>query len=337
MSHRRWETLTSWHSDWRGVRVVVLGLDAHGFSVADTLGELGADVTVVSDGDHVRDREDLLGVIGVRLSVVSGAAAVERLSVISPEVVVATAGFGRRHPLVSWAIDSDVAVWSDVELAWRLRDKVGAPAPWLLVTGGPTAGRAAHLAESMLLASGARAMACGDTPAAVPVLDAVRVPEGWECLVLAVTPGAMQFTTSVSAWAAACLASDADSGRDGDAALVYERAQVACIYNRDDDGTMRMVEGADVIEGCRAIGFGLGIPGPSDFGVVEGILCDRAFLEERHASALELATVEQLAEAGLATADGVADVLAAAALARSYGVPIGAVHAALGIDGAGED
>ena len=38
---------TSWHADWRGLRVAVLGLGVTGFAVADTLVELGADVLVV--------------------------------------------------------------------------------------------------------------------------------------------------------------------------------------------------------------------------------------------------------------------------------------------------
>jgi UDP-N-acetylmuramoylalanine--D-glutamate ligase len=80
------------------------------------------------------------------------------------------------------------------------------------------------------------------------------------------------------------------------------------------------VEDAEVIEGARAIGFGLDIPGPSDFGIVDGILCDRAFLEDRRNSAIELTTLDELAEAGLAAPHVVANILAASALARSYGV-----------------
>ena len=52
-----------------------------------------------------------------------------------------------------------------------------------------------------------------------------------------------------------------------------------------------------MVEGARAIGFGLGIPGPSDFGVVDGILVDRAFHDERRDTALEIATVDELANA----------------------------------------
>ncbi len=59
----------------------------------------------------------------------------------------------------------------------------------------------------------------------------------------------------------------------------------AAVYNLADDVTLRMVEEADVVEGCRAIGFTLGAPSVSMLGVVEDVLVDRAFVEDRAAFA----------------------------------------------------
>jgi UDP-N-acetylmuramoylalanine--D-glutamate ligase len=112
-------------------------------------------------------------------------------------------------------------------------------------------------------------------------------------------------------------------------AKVYDNTKVACVYNKADEATMRMVEDADVEEGARAIGFGLGVPGPSDFGVIEGIVVDRAFLDERHHTALELTTLDELGAAGLGAPHVVANILAASALARSFGVETGVIHEAL--------
>jgi UDP-N-acetylmuramoylalanine--D-glutamate ligase len=92
---------------------------------------------------------------------------------------------------------------------------------------------------------------------------------------------------------------------------------------------MRMVEDADVVEGARAIGFDLGVPGPSDLGVVDGILVDRAFLEDRRTSALELTTVAELTDLGLGAPHVASNILAAAALARSLEVPPAAIRDAL--------
>ena len=65
-SESRLDDLTSWHADWKGLRVAVLGLSVTGFSVADTLAELGADVLVVTEKAD-EEYERLLPVIGARL------------------------------------------------------------------------------------------------------------------------------------------------------------------------------------------------------------------------------------------------------------------------------
>jgi UDP-N-acetylmuramoylalanine--D-glutamate ligase len=78
-----------------------------------------------------------------------------------------------------------------------------------------------------------------------------------------------------------------------------------------------------VIEGCRAIGFTLGTPDISMLGLVDELLVDRAFVPQRASSALELAT---LADITPAAPHNVANALAAAALARAFGVPATAVR-----------
>ena len=108
-------------------------------------------------------------------------------------------------------------------------------------------------------------------------------------------------------------------------ATVYANTRLACVYNKADPATMAMVEDAEVQEGCRAIGFGLGSPGLSDFGMIQDIVLDRAFLDDRHNAALELTTHGELAAAGLGSPHMVANVLAASALARAVGVSAGTV------------
>jgi UDP-N-acetylmuramoylalanine--D-glutamate ligase len=78
-----------------------------------------------------------------------------------------------------------------------------------------------------------------------------------------------------------------------------------------------------VEEGARAIGFTLGMPGVGMVGVVEDILVDRAFIEQRETSAAELCTIGDLASPA---PHFVANALAAAALARAHGISQAAVR-----------
>ncbi|MCZ9339920.1 UDP-N-acetylmuramoyl-L-alanine--D-glutamate ligase, partial [Streptomyces sp. TRM76130] len=107
---------------------------------------------------------------------------------------------------------------------------------------------------------------------------------------------------------------------------VYEGNRVACVYNAADQATEDLVRQADVEEGCRAVGFTLGAPAPSQLGVVDGILVDRAFVANRQRNAQELAEVTDV---NPPVPHNIANALAAAALARAYGVPPAAVREGL--------
>ncbi|KDA06330.1 UDP-N-acetylmuramoyl-L-alanyl-D-glutamate synthetase [Microbacterium sp. CH12i] len=344
MTAERLDTLTSWHADWRGLRVAVLGLSMTGFSAADTLAELGADVLVLSESAS-EEYARLIPVIGARLELGAFSDVPQTLRDFAPEVVVASPGFSPSHPVIRWTQAAGIALWGDVELAWRVRDKVvrldGTPADWVLITGTNGKTTTTQLTASLLVEGGLRAAPCGNI--GIPVLDAVRDPSGFDVLVVELSSHQLWYLGQSSAagelvpYASVCLnlADDhlvwhgsAQAYRDAKA-YVYRNTRIACVYNKADEATRIMVEDADVIEGARAIGFDLGVPGPSDLGVVDGILADRAFHDDRAHSALELTTVAELAKAGLDSPHIVQNILAASAIARSLGTPPEAIRRAL--------
>ncbi|REJ04626.1 UDP-N-acetylmuramoyl-L-alanine--D-glutamate ligase [Microbacterium bovistercoris] len=340
----RLKGLTSWDADWAGLRVAVLGLSTTGFSVADTLTELGAEVLVLSESAS-EDYQRLLPVIGARLELGSLAEPPASLIDFAPDVVIASPGFPPAHPVIRWTQDAGIALWGDVELAWRVRDKVvrpdGTPADWVLITGTNGKTTTTQLTASLLAEGGLRTAPCGNI--GVPVLDAVRDPGGFDVLVVELSSHQLWYLGLAAPEAqlyphsAVCLnlADDhlvwhgsAQAYRDAKA-LVYRNARVACVYNKADEATRLMVEEADVVDGARAIGFDLGTPGPSDLGVVDGIVVDRAFLDDRRNSALELTTLDDLRRVGLSAPHIVQNILAAAALARSLGTEPETIHRAL--------
>jgi UDP-N-acetylmuramoylalanine--D-glutamate ligase len=109
----------------------------------------------------------------------------------------------------------------------------------------------------------------------------------------------------------------ADKGR------IFEGVERACVYNVADETTRRLVEEADVREGARAIGFTLGVPDVGMVGLVDDILADRAFIEQRTTTAAELCNIADLASNA---PHYIANALAAAALARAHGVSTTAVR-----------
>ncbi|PRI11791.1 hypothetical protein B4915_04970 [Leucobacter massiliensis] len=316
--------LGSWHHDWSGLRIAVLGLGAVGFAAADTLAELGARVRVIhelADADHER----LLDVIGAeRVLAETSAARLGELAAFGPELVIAGPEVPADDPLTAWAASRGLPVWGDVELAWRLRDKTPRVADWICVSGSRDTAVAARLTAHMLAAAGLRVAPAGGSGA--PILDPLRDPHGYDALVVELSELQLARLGEISPYASVRLDFDASAAAAADApsrwataARVYERTQIACVYNRADPETERMVEEADVVEGARAISFGLDSPPPSGFGIVEEILVDRGYHAERRSEAYELVTLDELHELGLAEPGFVQDLLAASALARARG------------------
>lgn len=322
----RLDALTSWHHDWSGLKVAVLGLGATGFSVADTLVELGSRVRVIY-GTQDTDRERLLDVIGAeRAFADTDAKQIAHLEAFAPELIVVSPGFPSHHPVLTWASDHGLTIWGDIELGWRLRDKTERIADWICITGTNGKTTTTQLTAHMLVAGGLRAVPAGNI--GTPILDVLRDPIGYDVIVVELSSFQLERVKSVSPYSSACLNIADDhldwhGGREGYLAAkarVYENTQVACVYNRADSVTEHMVEEADVIEGARAVSFGLDTPPPSGFGVIEGLLIDRGFHAERRESAFELMTVEELSGRGIGAPHMVQNILAASALARSRGV-----------------
>jgi UDP-N-acetylmuramoylalanine--D-glutamate ligase len=334
----RLENLVSWDSDWSGLRVVVTGIGVSGFAAADTLIELGARVVVVdaATSPKATAQADTLRIVGA-VDVLLGEDAARTLPKIDgqkPELIVTSPGWRPDQALLAAAARAHIPVWGDVELAWRVRERKGRKtADWLTITGTNGKTTTVGLTESMLQAAGLKAIAVGNV--GTPILDALRDPVEYDVFAVELSSFQLHWSHSVSPLASVCLNVAEDhvdwhgsyTSYLADKAKVYERTRKACIYNAEQIETERMVENADVVEGCRAVGFTTLTPAVSMLGVVEGLLVDRAFIPERKDSAAELASMADLGP--VAPRHMVANALAAAALVRAYGVAPSAVRQGL--------
>ncbi|WP_431836926.1 UDP-N-acetylmuramoyl-L-alanine--D-glutamate ligase [Cellulomonas sp. Y8] len=308
-------------------RVVVAGLGVSGRAARDVLAGLGARVTTVDDRAEDADVRDVAAFLAG-----DGLAGVD--------VVVASPGWPPAHPLLAAARAAGVPVWSEVELAWRLRvdrDTGDGPAPWLAVTGTNGKTTTVEMLASVLQAAGRRTAAVGNV--GTPVVLAATDP-ALDVLAVELSSFQLHHTESMAAQAAAVLNVAADhldwhgslDAYAADKGRIYSGVQVACVYNAADRTTEDLVREAEVADGAVAVGFTLGSPGVGQVGLVDRMLVDRGFATLRHTHAAELATFDDLAH--LAGPDGLAphvvqNALAAAALALAHGVPPEAVGAGL--------
>lgn len=310
-------------SDWPSAHVVVAGLGVSGFAAADGLMSLGARITVLDESTGHRTKADLLEQLDVTVRLGEGATATLP---DDADLVVTSPGWRPNAPLLVQAAERGIPVWGETELAWRMMqpDRV---IPWLGVTGTNGKTTTTQMLEAMLRAAGLKAAAVGNIGR--PIIEALLDEEDYDVLAVELSSFQLHWMNSVKLHSAAVLNLHDDhlewyegaGGYEGyvaDKARIYAGVTHSCVYNVEEPATEELVEEAEVTEGARAIGFTLGVPAPSMMGVVDDLLVDRAFVTQRQSSALELAKV---ADVTPQAPHNVANALAAAALARSFGVP----------------
>ncbi|MCW2785724.1 MAG: murD [Marmoricola sp.] len=326
---------------WEGVRAVVAGLGVSGFAAADSLNHLGAAVTALDDASDTarEEKATLLEILGAQVRLGEGSTLALPDDV---DVLVTSPGWRPDAPLLAQAAARGIPVWGEVELAWRLRHPEHAT-PWLAVTGTNGKTTTVQMLELILRTSGLRTVACGNV--GLPIVEAVMDPDPYDVLAVELSSFQLHYTSSMRAASAAVLnvAEDHVDWYDdwpsdpmttatpferyrNDKGRIYTGVERACVYNVADPVTEQLVRDADVTEGARAIGFTLGTPGVGMLGLVDDVLADRAFGDDRQNAAAELCTLADLATPA---PHFVANALAAAALARSFGVETVAVRDAL--------
>lgn len=301
--------------------VAVVGWGVSGRAAASALVRRGSAVNAF-------DEKDGRSIEGVELFVCDSPQSLAQAVLDSaPSLIVVSPGIPCHHPVFHLAAQEGIPLWGEVELAWQLQEaEEHRGRPWLTVTGTNGKTTTVGLLGSMLRAAGASALEVGNI--GTPIVEAIDT----DADVFAVELSSFQLhtTSSVSPLASVCLNVDADhvdwhgsvQAYAAAKARVYENTQVACVYPAGDPDVEHMVEEADVIEGARAIGITLGSPLPSQCGMVDGVLVDRAFVANRHKEAAFLMDLDDIRAVfgSNVTPAIVQDVLAAAALARAYGV-----------------
>jgi UDP-N-acetylmuramoylalanine--D-glutamate ligase len=289
--------------------VLIAGAGVSGLAAAAALVEIGARVTVTDA------RAEALA------DLPPGAEPGDDPDAVLPGTALVVTSPGRRpdHPLVAAAAAAGVPLVGEPELAWWLGQHRRRPPTWLAVTGTNGKTTTVGMLAAILRAAGRDAVACGNI--GYPVVDAVRA--GHEVLAVELSSFQLHWSPSIRP-AAGCVLNVADDHLDwhgSPAAYAAAKARAlragVAVAGVDDPVAAALLANAPA---PRRVGVTLGEPGPGQLGVLDGMLVDRAF------DAGPLVEVDAVHPGG---APGIADALAAAALARAVGVGPDAVRAGL--------
>jgi UDP-N-acetylmuramoylalanine--D-glutamate ligase len=302
-----------------GTPVLVAGGGVTGRSVLTALAPLGVTATLCDDDPSTRQQFADAGT-----ATVDSSTAAQHITDYA--LVVTSPGFPPTAPVPAAAASSGVPVWGDVELAWRLdaSGHYGPPRRWLAVTGTNGKTTTTSMLQAMVSAAGLRSRLCGNIGS--PVLDVLREPA--DLLAVELSSFQLHWAPSVRPEAGVVLniAEDHLDWHGSLADYTADKARVltgrVAVAGLDDPRAAALLAAASA---PVRVGFRLGEPAVGELGVRDGMLVDRAF-SDAVPDGSALAVVSSIPVPGPV---GVLDALAAAALARSVGVPAAAVADAL--------
>jgi UDP-N-acetylmuramoylalanine--D-glutamate ligase len=303
----------------KGAPVLVAGGGVTGRAVLAALHALGATATLCDDDPATRRQFAEAGTPTEDSATAAARIADYALMITSP-------GFSPTAPLPTAAAAAGVPIWGDVELAWRLDQAghYGPPRRWLAVTGTNGKTTTTSMLQAMLVAAGLDSRLCGNI--GNPVLDELREPA--DVLAVELSSFQLHWAPSVRPEAGALL-NIAEDHLDWHGTLSdYAAAKAGVLRGRVAVAGLDDPRAAELLAAAPApvrVGFRLGEPAAGELGVRDGVLIDKAFTSAG-GEGLALAPVSSIPVPGPV---GVLDALAAAALARSIGVPSQAIDAAL--------
>ncbi|MBT1165307.1 UDP-N-acetylmuramoyl-L-alanine--D-glutamate ligase [Bifidobacterium simiarum] len=300
--------------DFSGKTVMVAGLGVSGVSAANVLRDHGANVLTFDERKADADLHSY-----------------DEIDFDALDAIMTSPVFAPSTPFLREAARRGMDVMSEVELAWRLRvpsRATGRPAAWVGITGTNGKTSTTEMTSEMLRAAGFTAPAVGNigTPVSAAAVDPANT-----ALAVELSSFQMHYTDSLELDCAAItnLADDHLDWHGGfenyaaDKAKVYHGVRRALVFNADDKRVSALAAAAKPAEGCRRVGFTLGVPAEGQIGVEDGWIVDRSGLRD---SAEDPKLARVLDFAHLSEPDGtvyphlLADALCALALVFGLGV-----------------
>lgn len=294
--------------------VLVLGTGVAGVASARALLSAGAFVTVADQ----KDTPALQELAGLGAKAVVGPT-VELLDGVADLIV--SPGVPPHHPLAAAAVARGIDVYSEPELAWRLR---GDDAPvWLALTGTNGKTTTVTMLATILAAAGHRTGAFGNIGVPLADLPGSSSPTGYDVLAVELSSQQLHWSSTMAPQAGAILnLADDHLEWHGDFAAyagakeaIWRSSQAGtgtAVFNVDDP---LVADAVDRSGGRNRLGFTLDSAGDGRFGRRDGWLVTP--------SGEPIIAADRIRPAGTHNA---ANALAACALASCYGVTASAMR-----------
>jgi UDP-N-acetylmuramoylalanine--D-glutamate ligase len=286
---------------------LILGAGVTGLSVERSLTSRGGKVTIADDYSEV----------GIKT---------EEIDLKNFDAVVVSPGWKLDHPLLIKALNSDLEILNEVDLAWQIKSEIAPRQKWLAITGTNGKTTVVEMVAKILQTAGLKAKACGNV--GETVIDAVDQVDPFEYLVLELSSFQLHWAKTARFNSSAILNIAHDHIDWHGSFEMYAQSKLSLLDKSEivalnaDDG--EVVTRSAFWKG-RKVFFSLNTPAPGEIGVVEELIVDRCFVSDP----MEAQMICEISDVKPTSPHNVSNAMAAAALALSIDVSHEVIQKAL--------
>ena len=288
-------------------KFLILGAGVTGLSVQRSLKSRGGIVTIADDYSDAGIKSD-----GVELK--------------NFDAVVVSPGWKLDHPLLVKALNSDLEVLNEVDLAWQIKSEIAPQQKWLAITGTNGKTTAVEMVAKILQTAGLKSKACGNV--GETVIDAVDQVDPFEYLVLELSSFQLHWAKRAQFHSSAILNIAHDHIDWHGSFEMYAQAKLS-LLDKSEIAVLNADDGEVVTRSAswkgRKVFYSLNTPAPGEIGVVEELIVDRCFVSDP----MEAQMICEISDLKPTIPHNVSNAMAAAALARSIDVPHAVIQKAL--------
>jgi UDP-N-acetylmuramoylalanine--D-glutamate ligase len=242
------------------------------------------------------------------------------------DAVVVSPGWNLDHPLLVKALNSDLEVLNEVDLAWQIKSEIAPQQKWLAITGTNGKTTAVEMVAKILQTAGLKAKACGNV--GETVIDAVDQVDPFEYLVLELSSFQLHWAKRAQFHSSAILNIAHDHIDWHGSFEMYAQAKLS-LLDKSEIAVLNADDGEVVTRSAswkgRKVFYSLNTPAPGEIGVVEELIVDRCFVSDP----MEAQMICEISDLKPTIPHNVSNAMAAAALARSIDVPHAVIQKAL--------
>lgn len=283
-------------------RILIVGAGATGKAVSNYLSSIGSSFEIF-DESHKPEA-------GVNVIAVIADAANYDLAIVSP-------GWKLEHPVIQQLQSAGVETMSEIDFAWNLKSELSPDQKWVALTGTNGKTTTVQMLESILIAAGVSAIACGNV--GTTAIEAVTSDKKFD--VLAIELSSFQISwSSLPKYDAVAILNIAQDHIDWHGSFdEYANSKIK-LLSQTQTAVLNLNDPEIILRGAswggRKIFFGFDTPQPGEIGLVEELIIDRAFVTSTDSAEV----IAEIADIKPAVPHNVANAMAAAGIALAIGV-----------------